>query len=81
MPQNFALIPATVAGPAVSDPLAAVPTSPSSYGLVGGPAGLGTQSLGRLEAVNTTLLDARVAFSDRLPLDPSTEPLVWASVA
>ena len=48
---------------------------------MGGPAGLGTQSLGMLEAVNLTLLGSRAVFPDRLPLDRSEEPPVWATVA
>ncbi len=48
---------------------------------MGGPTGLGTQSIGMLEAVNITLLDTSAVFPDRLPLGRSKEPPVWATVA
>jgi hypothetical protein len=47
-PQNFAVMSATVAGPAVRIPLRIVPTRPNWYGAPGGPDGWGMQSAGRL---------------------------------
>ena len=79
IPQNLALTLATVAGPAVSDPLAAVPTSRAGRDWWGPQQDWARShwedwKRSNVEAVNLTLLGTRPVFSDRLPLGRCKEP-------